>query len=238
MLDLLRQAITKMERPAILHTGALPVGIDAIDAVLGGGLARGALHEVAAASEAHVTAMNGFALGITGARKAVWIGHDMAFTESGAPYLFTGFPLRPEHVLVINVARTRDLLWAMEEALRCRAVTAVIGELRHQPIDAVAARRLSLAAADHNSLALLLRASPARSTSTAATRWIVEAARSRPLFGPGSPRWRAQLTRNRHGPNGEWIVEWSNDERLTLASAHPQPLARPAADRPAFAAIA
>ncbi len=65
----------------------------------------------------------------------------------------------------------------MEEALRCRAVGAVIGELRHGEIDMVALRRLSLAAAESGALALLLRAAPADEASTAATRWIVGAAR-------------------------------------------------------------
>ena len=67
----------------------------------------------------------------------------------------------PEHLLTVAAARPRDLLWAMEEALRCRAVHAVIGELRHGEIDRVAIRRLSLAAAESGALALLLRARPA-----------------------------------------------------------------------------
>ena len=64
----------------------------------------------------------------------------------------------------------------MEEALRCRAVGAVIGEWRHGAIDTVALRRLSLAAAESGALALLLRAAPPTDASTAATRWIVGAA--------------------------------------------------------------
>ena len=44
----------------------------------------------------------------------------------------------------------------MEEALRCRAIGAVIGELRHGEIDMVTLRRLSLAAAESGALALLL----------------------------------------------------------------------------------
>ena len=67
----------------------------------------------------------------------------------------------------------------MEEALRCRAVSAVIGEMRAGEIGAVAVRRLSLAAAESGTLALLLRAAPPSDASTAATRWIVGAAPSR-----------------------------------------------------------
>ena len=106
----------------------------------------------------------------------------MALAESGAPYGpgLDACGLSPERLLTVSAARRSDLLWAMEEALRCRAVHAAIGELRDGEIDSVALRRLSLAAADSGALALLLRARPTREASTAATRWIVGAAPSVP----------------------------------------------------------
>ena len=111
--------------------------------------------------------------------------------------------LAPERLLTVAAAHRRDLLWAMEEALRCRAVGAVIGEVRHGAIDMVAMRRLSLAAAESGALALLLRAAPANEASTAATRWIVGAAPSvAAAHGPGPPRFAAHLMRNRRGPPG------------------------------------
>src|SRR6516162_7603247 len=60
----------------------------------------------------------------------------------------------------VAAAREADVLWAMEEALRCRAVGMVIGEMRPRDIDQVATRRLALAAAAGNSLALILRTAP------------------------------------------------------------------------------
>jgi protein ImuA len=205
------------------------LGLAAIDGALGGGLARGALHEIAAAGEAHLAAAAGFALAVSSrrARKStVWIAEDMALAESGAPYGpgLESFGVVPEHLLTVAAARTRDLLWAMEEALRCRAVGAVIGELRHGEIDSVAVRRLSLAASESGALALLLRASPPHDASTAATRWIVGAALNASLA--------VELTRNRRGPLGAWTLQWSDeDERFVLATPA-QPVAAPAADRP------
>jgi protein ImuA len=162
----------------------------------------------------------------------------MALAENGAP-CGTGldeFGIAPERLLIVATARPRDLLWAMEEALRCRAVGTVIGELRHEALDAVALRRLSLAAQEHGALALLMRAAPPDDVSTAATRWIVGASHSRETHGPGPPRIDAQLVRNRRGPLGSWELEWSmSDERFVLASTHPQPVAEPAVDRPARA---
>ncbi len=238
MIEHLRSTIARMERPpGFEEPGLRPFGLASLDTVLGGGLARGALHEVSAVSEAHVTPAAGFILGVAHSERViVWIAEDMAMAESGALYGcgLDEFGLSPERLLLVNVSHRRDLLWAMEEALHCRAVGAVIGELRHQSIDAVALRRLSLAAATSGALAFLLRSSPTQESSTAATRWVVSAAPSQPRYGPGAPRFEAQLMRNRRGPTGSWLLEWNEkDECFVLASTHPQPRATPPVDRPA-----
>jgi protein ImuA len=283
MLAELRKTLALLERPPGLEDpGVVPLGIEPIDAALGGGLARGALHEIAAASEAHVASATGFAVGISspscpavcrastawrhkkkdvdgrdiGERSdavlrtampghdstttIVFVTEDMALIESGAP-CGSGLDelgLAPERLIMVSAARLSDLLWTMEEALHSPAVSVVIGEVRHQAIDAVALRRLSLAAASHGALALLVRATPPDDISTAATRWIVRAAASSVTHGQnyffGPPRIEAQLVRNRRGPLGSWTLEWSEfDERFVLASMHAEPVAAAAFDRPA-----
>ncbi len=234
MIEQLRQRLQSLQKSAGIEgdPGVLPLGIAEIDQALGGGLARGALHEIAAPSEAHLAAASGFVLGLAarGQARLCWIAEDMALTESGAlhgPGL-DSFKLAPERLITVAAAHRRDLLWAMEEALRCRAIGAVIGELRHGDIDPVAVRRLSLAAASTSALALLLRAKPATDASTAATRWIVGAA---PSVAHGAC-FAAHLIRNRRGPTGSWILQWSDsDERFQLAT-RAQPVAAPALDRP------
>jgi len=235
MIAQLRQRLQMPQRPAGIDSdpGCQPLGVAAIDAALGGGFPRGALHEISAAGEAHLAAAAGFALAVSSraARKStVWIAEDMALAESGAPYGpgLDAFGLMPERLLTVAAARTRDLLWAMEEALRCRAVAAVIGELRHGEIDGVAVRRLSLAASESGALALLLRAAPADDASTATTRWIVGAAPS----ATERPRFAVELVRNRRGPLGAWILEWSDSNERFLLATHAQPVAAPALDRP------
>ena len=239
MIEQLRQRLQALQRPAGLADGctALPFGIAAVDAALGGGLPRGTLHEIAAPGEAHCAAATGFALGLSSlrsgthaARSVVWLAEDMALAESGAPYGpgLMDFALAPERLLTVAAAHRRDLLWAMEEALRCRAVAAVIGELRPGALDRVAVRRLSLAAAESGALALLLRAAPADDASTATTRWIVGAAPS----ATERPRFAVELVRNRRGPLGAWILEWSDSNERFLLATHAQPVAAPALDRP------
>jgi protein ImuA len=236
MLDQLRQRLQALQRPPGLEDdpGRVALGVPAIDDVLGGGLARGALHEIAAASEAHVPSAAGFAAALTARAKPrhiVWIAEDMALGESGALYGpgLIDFGLAPERLVTVAVAHRRDLLWAMEEALRCRAV--VIGEARGGAVDAVAARRLSLAAAESGALALLLRTAPGRDASTAATRWVVSAA---PSSGDRemAPCFAARLVRNRRGLIGHWILEWSACDEQFILAASAQPVAAPAADRP------
>jgi protein ImuA len=230
MIEQLRQRLRALEKPAGIADGpgVLPLGIPPIDAALGGGLARGALHEIAAASETHLAAATGFALRLAagGQVGVCWLAEDMALAESGAPYGpgLDAFGLKPERLLTVAVARRRDLLWAMEEALHCRAVHAVIGEWRHGEIDMVALRRLSLVAAGSGALTLLLRAAPADEASTAATRWVVGAA--------PNACFAAQLVRNRRGPTGSWILEWSDSDECFALATHAQPVAAPALDRP------
>jgi protein ImuA len=274
MLPELRKILAALERPPGMEDdpGSLALRIPPIDAALGGGLSRGALHEIAAASERHIAAATGFGLAVSalssshqnalslqgvnaaraGMTKAViWIAHDMALIESGAPCGpgLEVFGVRPECVITVAVARIRDLLWAMEEALRCRAAEIVIGELRREEIDAVALRRLSLAASMSGAVALLLRSAPSQAASTAATRWVVAAAPS-PSFpvpesegqtdsGEPGTLIDVHLVRNRRGAGGAWRLEWSDtDDRFILASTHPQPVAAPAVHGPAGARAA
>jgi protein ImuA len=237
-----------------LECGAVPVGIAPIDQVLGGGLARAALHEVAAAGESALTAATQFVLALAAhgekQRAVLWIAEDMGLIENGAPYGpgLDDVGFQPERLVSIAAAKSRDVLWAMEEALRCRAVGVVIAEVRSTTqLDLVASRRLSLAAGERDVCAFLLRTAPGTDASAAATRWIVAAApsleraddskKSHPALGPGPPRFSVHLTRNRRGPVGSWLVEWHRVERrFNLASSVSEPVADAAFDRPHRAA--
>jgi hypothetical protein len=164
---------------------SLTLGIPLIDRALDGGLGCGALHEIAAAREAETAAATGFALALAArsnsspsvGRSVLWIAEDLSLAENGVPY---GPGLEesgcaPERLVTVAATHRRDVLWAMEEALRCRAVGVVIGELRARDIDQVATRRLSLAAAAGNTLGLILRTAPDDTPSAAATRWVIGA---------------------------------------------------------------
>jgi protein ImuA len=247
----------------------LALGIPVIDAALGGGLGLSVLHEIAATREAEVTAASGFALALAarGAsrrptaignsscarnnensasvpkRNVLWIAEDLSLAENGAPYGpgLDGIGIAPERLVTVAVPRARDVLWTMEEALRCRAVGMVIGEMRSRGIDQVATRRLALAAGAGNALGIILYTAPDDAPSAAATRWIIGAASSldaERCHSVGPPRFLARLVRNRRGPLGTWIVEWNSVEQRFELATHSEPVAEAAFDRPHRQAMA
>jgi protein ImuA len=226
-----------------------------IDAVLGGGLACGALHELAPAAPFQLGATTGFAAAVaaragTGCGEVLWIATEFARREGGGPYGpgLDLFGLSPARLLVLNVSRPADVLWAMEEGLRCRALACVIAELTGEGAEAdlTATRRLSLAAREGVSarvsgLGLLIRhrATPNSSAlpSAAATRWSIAGAPSLPdrlarrSGGLGRTRFDLSLCKNRRGPSGRWLVEWDHHERA-FQPAVSVGVAAPALDRP------
>jgi protein ImuA len=184
---------------------------------------------------------------LTPGRNVLWIAEDLSLAENGAPYgpSLDEVGIAPERLITVAAARERDVLWAMEEALRCRAVGMVIGEMRSRGIDQVATRRLALAAAAGNALGLILRTAPDDGPSAAATRWIVGAAPSprsgdgdEERHGVGPPRFAARLVRNRRGHLGAWIVEWNSVEQRFELATHSEPVAGSAFDRPRRTAVA
>jgi len=253
-IDRLRLRLSAAEQvTGLTREGCAPVelGIAAVDAALGGGLACAALHEIAAVRESEASAATAFALAVA-ARFSVanprsallWVAEDRSVCENGAPYGpgldAAGIP--PEQLITVAAARARDVLWAMEEALRCHAVGVVIGEVCARGIDHVATRRLSLAAAAGETLGLLLRITPDDEPCAFTTRWSIGAAPSavstQRYHGIGPPRLAVRLVRNRRGHRGAWIVEWNSVEQRLELTTHSEPMAQPAFDRSHRTAVA
>lgn len=228
----------------------LPLGVSRIDRALpGGGLRLGCIHEVAgdeaatgfcAALLARAAATRGrhggARAGRTGARAGrgglrdgdrrgdrdgalLWLaqGDDLY-----APGLVR-FGIEAGQLLVVSGLRRRDdMLWAMEEALRCRAVRGVVAETGG--IGLAAGRRLMLAAEGTGVLGLVLsRRDGGRrggvgvrdgaGVRAAVSRWRVTAAPG----GPPMPdqrqppeadgtRWRVELLHCRGGRPAEWTA--------------------------------
>jgi protein ImuA len=247
-LDQLRHQVAKIEADAPRLQDAelfLPLGIRHIDSMLGGGLAFGAVHELAPALPIHVGAMQGFATALASLTRgpALWVETDFARMENGSPY-GPGLALHgldPDRLVILAVPRATDVLWAMEEALRSRAVTIAVG---HVPDDrtldeGTVTRRLSLTAREAHGFGLLLRHRPSEAASAAATRWQIAAAPGpQDQFGGiGRTTFALALTKNRRGPCGRWLVTWDHHERV-FHPALSVGLAETARDRSARAPFA
>jgi protein ImuA len=245
-LETLRQAIRTDH--GFTEETSLPLGVKTIDAALGGGLALGALHEMVPEAPIHLAAAYGLSLAFAARaaghrRTTLLIQPDFAVGKAGAPYGagLDPFGISTKRLLILRVPHEADVLYAMEEALRCRALGGVIAELTDSHLaDLTTTRRLSLAAREGGGFALLLRHRACGLPSAAATRWAI-AAEPGPhdtFGGIGRTAFRLSLTKNRRGPCGRWTLIWNHHDGSLACAADPVGLAAPAADRPDRAARA
>jgi protein ImuA len=127
------------------------------------------------------------------------------------PPSLMSFDVEPDRVIFIDVQREKNVLWAMEEALKCEGVAAVIGEVRE--ISFAQSRRLQLAVESSKVTGFLLRNDPRKMVATTcAARWQVTSLPSLledELPGVGFPRWQVDLLRVRNGIPGSWKLEWA-----------------------------
>lgn len=218
-----------------------------MDAVLQGGLSRGAVHEVFAEGR-HSAAATGFIAGLAqrvrANRPLLWVRQDFAACESGALSMcgWRELGLDPRLLVTVHVPDAESALRTASDALACDALGAVVMEIWGETrlFDLVASRRLTLAARHSGVTGLLLRVAATPLPSTAETRWIVRPAASRPCAAWqawGAPVFETRLVRHRHGQTGRWIMEWKCDECLFRnvsgfgPQAHPQPVAAAPAGR-------
>jgi protein ImuA len=208
-------------------------GVTSLDQALAGGLACGALHEIGPAAPLQGGAATGFAMALAaralgGRSQAVWIQPDFTVTEAGALYGpgLDLMGLSMGRLVILRVPRPRDALWAMEEALKCRAAAVVVAEIAREAADLTATRRLALAAREGRGLGLILHPNvmswnkPLCSQpicyhpSTATTRWeVASACGARDRFGGLGPiTFALSLVKNRRGRTGQWRLSWDHHE--------------------------
>ncbi len=226
-LAALRRHVARLEqrtaaaKPADSAAAAWRFGLDALDAALPErGLAPDGLHEAGGRETGDGPAAAAFLAALLArlkrrdGRGAVLVCQNRA-SPLGRLYGpgWRGLGLDPADLLLLCARRDRDVSWAMEEGLRSAGLAAVLGEVA--TLDFTAARRLSLAARESLTPALLLRHDSLEPASAARTRWCVAAApgRAAPFDGnaPGLPRWRLELLRCRGGRPVTCIVEWNRE---------------------------
>lgn len=204
-----------------------PKGGDAADFGLGpmnaafpnGHFPTGVVHELVSQTSEGAAASAGFIGGLLGTLMrgggaVLWIGgggSSMGGRRQVFPMALTNFGFEPDRVVFVELSLQKDLLWVMEEALKCEGLAAVIGEIPE--IGFTASRRLQLAVEQSRVTGFLLR-HQARSLGINAcvARWRVSPLASEleeGLPGIGFPRWHVELLKIRNGRPGAWPVEWA-----------------------------
>jgi protein ImuA len=189
-------------------------GLGPVNASFPGGVfPTSAVHEFISPTETCSAAANGFIAGLlsTLLKKGgicLWISAGRKLFPPALKF----FGIEPHRIIFIDVRREKDALWVMEQALKCNALAAVVGELRD--ISFSESRRLQLAAGESRITGFLHRRYPyTANTLASVSRWKISPIASQlpdKLPGVGFPRWKVELEKIRNGKPGVWQIEWRN----------------------------
>ncbi len=221
----LRARVRQIEGRKKRATSALPFGVTELDSRLpSGGLARGALHEMAGGGNGAIdgAAAALFAAGITARTrgKVLWC---VTRPDLFAPALSQA-GLKSDRLIYLEAGDEKTMLSCFEEGLRHVGLGAVVAEVARLPM--TVSRRLQLAAEASGTIGIALRRWR-RQTETAdfgqptaaTTRWRISALPSAPLPVPGvgRSRWLVELIRCRAGESADFVLEACDDKgRLHL----------------------
>lgn len=139
----------------------------------------------------------------------LWVQDRMAILESGRIHP-PGLPT--QDLIHVEARDARDALWAMEEGVRCAALSCVIGEIWGDPraLDFTATRRLAVASERSHVPCWLVRLGGSAHLSGARMRWRIASAPSLvndlDPRSPGIATWDAELFRARGTPPGRWAL--------------------------------
>jgi len=171
----------------------------------------GAVHEFSCTRAEDVVASGGFIAGMLHSMMkcdgiSLWVSSSRKVFPPG----LRSFGLDPDKIIFIDLYRDRDKLYAIEEALKCDGVTAVIGEIAGLSFNS--SRRLQLAVEQSHVTGFILRHHKNTLNTTACvTRWKITHLPGRlddHMPGVGFPRWNVELLKVRNGKPGSWHVEW------------------------------
>jgi protein ImuA len=214
--------IAQLQKEILPLQGYKPASHDtAFDAGLGrikhafpnGSFPLGAVHEFFCTGAEDAAATTGFIAGIVsslvrGNGTVLWIS---ASTCIFAPAL-QAFGIAPDRVIFVDVLKEKERLWAIEEALKCEALSAVIAET--QELSFTASRRLQLVVEQSRVTGFIIRTNPENMATACVSRWRITPLASQPkdgLPGVGFPRWNVELVKVRNGKPGTWELEWAGN---------------------------
>ena len=191
------------------------IGLGEIEAAFPNGVfPTGAIHEMVCPTPEHAAATGGLMAGILQSLMkqggaCLWI----SVSRTLFPPALTTYNVAPDRIIFIDAKEEKQVLWVMEQALKCEGLAAVIAEVKE--ISIVQSRRLQLAVESSKVTGFLLRHDPRKlGANTCVARWQISPLPSileDGLPGVGFPRWEVNLLRVRNGNPGSWKLEWKDD---------------------------
>lgn len=189
------------------------------DAFPNGSFPLGAIHEFLSSRIEDSAATNGFVSGLLASLMrnsgtTLWISS----ARTLFPPALKSLGLEPDRFIFIDLLKEKDVLWAMDEALKCGALAAVVGEVRE--LDFTMSRRLQLAVEKSKVTGFILRHNFRKLNTTACvSRWKITHLPSESvnaLPGIGFPNWRVELLRMRNGKSGVWDIQFINGKFVPI----------------------
>ncbi|MVZ64239.1 Error-prone repair protein ImuA [Sphingobacterium sp. DK4209] len=216
-----RQAlISKLKNDMLLWQGIKPrdsqeerLGLGPIEEAFPNGIfPKGSIHEFISTGREEGAASCGFMSALLSKlMKSKGVCLWISSFKSLFPIAIKTFGVEPERVVIVCMQKEKDVLWAMEEALKCPGISGVVAEVHK--LDYTQTRRLQLAVEKSQVVGFILRHNPKTLVATACTaRWRIKPLASYAadgLPGIGFPRWDVELLKVRNGNPGRWQVEFS-----------------------------
>jgi protein ImuA len=222
IISRLKMEILPLEGFKMSMTGeALHVGLGSMNrAFPQGNFPLGAIHEFISRGPESAAATGGFISALVSplmknGGAGIWIG------SSGKifPPALQQFGIDPARIIFIDLKKEKDLLWTVEEALKCHGLAAVVAQIPN--LSFTDSRRFQLAVEQSRVTGFIHRSNTQiLNTNASVSRWKISPLPTETydaLPGLGYPRWNVELLKIRNGKPGIWQIEWS-DQRFNPIS--------------------
>jgi len=144
--------------------------------------------------------------------KILFVAPDRSFYPLGLlPY-----DVKLEQWIQVSARRSKDLAWAVLEAIRCPQVSAVLAVMNGA--DLTFCRRLQLAAESSGATGFLINTADSSPVASAITRWRISSIKGPAGRGFGEVFWKLELLYCRGGRPGKWMVAWRHGRLEPLAA--------------------
>lgn len=210
--------ISQLQKDILLLQGFKPANVASNDCGLGfirhafpaSTFPLAALHEFLCTSAEETAASCGFISGIlTSLMKngapSVWV----TSSTSVFPVALKSFGIDPHKIIFIQAKKPKEILWTIEEALKCDAICSVVGDINE--ISFTESRRLQLAVEHSKVTGFLIRNNPKNHATASVTKWKIKplpSAKDSLIPGITFPRWDVELIKVRNGKPGNWQMQW------------------------------